>query len=224
MELKSEYPSVAVGARPTYGGSQMLSPRKSLQRCGCGPVAVADVIIYLSRSRPGCDTALTKAIPVFGPAERAAYSDLLNKLCRRYTPILYPTGTNGVFLAWGLNAYFRKNWIRLRASWCWSGKKLLPRIRKMLEADFPVILAIGPNFPFMYSNKHKVSLYVRLGDRFFPKAKVNSHYVTVTGLEGDWMKVSSWGTEFYISVDEFETYIKKHSLPLLSNIMMISQK
>ncbi len=224
LELKNEYPSVSGGARPSYGGSQMLSPRKKLQRCGCGPVAVADLIIYLSRSRPGCDTSLTKTLPAFGPAERSAYNDLLNKLCRRYTPVLYPTGTNGVFLTWGLNAYFRKNRISLRASWCWSGKKLMQRISDMLAADFPVILAIGPNFPLMYSGRHKVALYIRSGDRFFPKAKVNSHYVTVTALEGEWMKVASWGTEFYINVREFETYARKYSIPLLSNIMIIRSK
>ena len=224
MELKNEYPSLSGGARPTYGGSQMLSPRKIVRKCGCGPIAVADLLIYLSRSRAGCDTSLTKVIPLYGPAERSVYFSMLNSLCRRYTPMLYPIGTNGIFLAAGVNAYFRRNKIPLRASWCWGGKKLRTRIASMLENDLPVILAIGPNFPFMYSNRHKVTRYVRQGDRFRQKAKVNAHYVTVTGMEGDWMKISSWGAEFYISFNEYETYAKKHSLPLFTNIMLLSQK
>lgn len=224
MELKHEYVSLGGGARPTYGGSQMLSPRKIIQKCGCGPVAVADILIYLRRSREGCDTPLLRSIPASGPAERPVYFDMLNRLCRRYTPVLYPIGTNGVFLAAGMNAYFRRNKIRLRATWCWGIKKLRQRIETMLENDLPVILAIGPNFPFMSSNKHKVALYVKAGDRMIQKAKVNAHYVTVTGMEGEWLRVSSWGAEFYINIDEYERYARKHSLPLFTNVMLVRQK
>ena len=142
MELKNEYPSLSGGARPTYGGSQMLSPRKIVRKCGCGPIAVADLLIYLSRSRAGCDTSLTKVIPLYGPAERSVYFSMLNSLCRRYTPMLYPIGTNGIFLAAGVNAYFRRNKIPLRASWCWGGKKLRTRIASMLENDLSA--------PFLY--------------------------------------------------------------------------
>lgn len=224
MELKHEYPSLSGGARPTYGGSQMLSPRKILQKCGCGPVAVADLLIYLSRSRAGCDTALTNAIPLFGPAERSVYFGMLDRLCRRYTPVLYPIGTNGVFLAAGMNAYFRRNKIRLRASWCCGLKKLRERLGSMLENDLPVILAIGPNFPFMSSNRHKVALYVKAGGRMIRKTEVNAHYVTVTGMEGEWLRVSSWGSEFYINIDEYELYARKHSNPLFTNVMLVRQK
>lgn len=224
MELKHEYVSLGGGARPTYGGSQMLSPRKKLQKCGCGPVAVADLLIYLRRSRQGCDTPLVRDIPASGPAERPVYFDMLNRLCRRYTPVLYPMGTNGLFLAAGVNAYFRKNRIALRARWCWGRKKLRQRIESMLENDLPVILSIGPNFPFMASNRHKVKLYRRQGDAFVEKAKVNAHYVTVTGVEGKWLRISSWGAEFYIDLDEYEHYAGRHSLPVFTNVMLVREK
>ena len=58
--LQHPYPSVLHANTRSYGGRQQWSARWDLRRCGCGAVAMTDLVLYLARYH-GCD----------GPAEAA---------------------------------------------------------------------------------------------------------------------------------------------------------
>jgi hypothetical protein len=124
----------------------------------------------------------------------------------------------------GLNRLFRENGLPFHARWAASKEKLFDRIEHMLTEDFPVILAVGPNFPFFWQ-KHGVNLYRR--DRngtIRTVSKIHGHYVTVLAINDEWMKISSWGQIFEINLKEYMDYVKKHSNHLFSNIVLIERK
>ena len=93
----------------------------------------------------------------------------------------------------------------------------------MLSADLPVILAVGPNFPAVWM-KERLRFFVKSKNGVFrPGTATKSHYVTVTGMDEDWLRISSWGSEYYISRREYEDYVHRHSNPLFSNILYIKK-
>ena len=57
-----------------------------------------------------------------------------------------------------------------------------------------------------------------------PAAEVKAHFVVVTGLENEYLQVSSWGKEYYISWQEYLHYAGKCSSFLVSNICMLYEK
>jgi len=216
-EIKHEYPKVNLpGGSYSYGGNQMLSPDKIMRRCGCGIVAAADLLLYLHRYH--------KPLPIFAEMgeelTRDGYEALLQSLRRKYFPLFYPVGMNGISLALGLNRIFRKNDLPLRARWDMSESKLWSRMEEMLLRDLPVILSIGPNFPRMW-RKGKETLYRLDGDTRRAAAETVAHYVTVTGMDEEWLRISSWGKEYYLSREEYERFRADISSALVSNIVYI---
>ena len=223
-ELKNKYVSLYDGKLQTYGGNQMLSSRKSVRRCGCGPVAAADAIIYLAGCESQCRNERVISLAGKQPSEKSEYFAFLDYLCRRFIPMIYPFGTNGFFLAAGINLFFLRNSMPFRAGWGCLFGNIRKRIDRMLEDDIPAILSIGPNFPFIFSGRHKLTLYKKRGDEFIQQTHVNAHYVAVTASDGKWLRISSWGKEYYINEDEYESYLKKHSCALFSNALYIRRK
>ena len=49
LTLKYPYISVTDGSRRSYGGDQGKSENATMRSCGCGVIAAADVLLYLSR-------------------------------------------------------------------------------------------------------------------------------------------------------------------------------
>ena len=49
LTLKYPYISVSDGGLKSYGGDQGKSENATMRRCGCGVIAAADVLLYLSR-------------------------------------------------------------------------------------------------------------------------------------------------------------------------------
>ena len=47
--------------------------------------------------------------------------------------------------------------------------------------------------------------------------------LTVTGLDGEWMRVSSWGRELYISRAAYEAYMHARSIPLFTNLLYLKR-
>ena len=111
----------------------------------------------------------------------------------------------------------------LRASWCVRPGRILPRIEEMLRQDFPVILAIGPNFPRFWG-KRKVVLYRKENGEYLPSTDIKAHFVVVTGMMDGYLQISSWGKEYYLSWTEYQRYMKKYSTCLTSNICRIQVK
>lgn len=219
-ELKNTYPGVLhPDGQRSYGGNQMASTHKVMRRCGCGIVAAADLLLYFHRfHQPLPFLAGTDDI-----LRQEEYENLLQQLRRRHMPLFYPVGMNGVSLAIGLNRIFRRNGVDLRARWDMSERKLWQHMEEMLHRDLPVILSIGPNFPRLW-RQGKETLY-RMDQGDYRKAtETRAHYVTVTGMDDVWLRISSWGKEYYLSRQEYESYRSNLSSALVSNIVYIPRK
>lgn len=214
-ELSGIYPEVQNGSRLSYGGNQMLSPDPVIRKCGCGPVAAVDLILYLKRRR-------SPAEPFRFPL--VYYNEKLSAACRRYFPLIPPFGINGLLFILGLNRFFHDEALPYRARWCLSGAKLWSRVEELLTQDLPVILSVGPNFPAVLE-KHRLTFYRRAKDgRYLPASGAKSHYVTATGIDPEWLRIASWGQEFYISRSEYDRFVKEHSSYLFSNLVYLEKQ
>lgn len=217
--LLFDYIHIQNGEAVTYGGNQLLSDKKDIRDCGCGIVAAADLILYLSR-RQGRPSPVSENER--GNHLLSDYNAFLSSL-RRYLPIVPPFGINGAVLAGGLQIALRAYGFDYAVRLCVSGARLWDRVRVMLENDFPVILAIGPNFPRFWG-KNRLRLYSRVDGKYFPAASTKAHFVTVTGIDGNRCRISSWGRELYISIPEYNDYVKKYSTSVVSNVIVIKDR
>lgn len=193
----------------------MWSENKIIRKCGCGPIAAFDLFCYLESE------VYHSTIPSF--ITRDDYLLQMEDVQKRYFPLLYPSGINGFLLVLGLNRMFHDHRLPFRAKWAASGKRLLYNIQQMLSADIPVILSIGPNFPFFWQ-KHGVAFY-RAGhiEAQQNASKIRGHYVTVLSISDEWLTISSWGKKYEISLLEYNEYVRKHSNYLFSNIVLIKK-
>ena len=196
----------------TYGGSQMLSPSGSIRRCGCGPVAALDTVWYLTNRESSSPLPLVR------------YNDELSRLCRQYFPLIPPFCINGVVFVLGLNRLLRDMGLPYRATWMLSGAKLWPRVDDMLKRDLPVILSVGPNFPMVWQN-NRLPFYRKTQDGQYRRASAtNGHFVTATGIDDTWLRISSWGREYYIKREEYDTYTQTYSTYAFSNLVYLDRK
>ena len=223
IQLKHPYPSVDREGG-SYGGSQLWSDRPNVQRCGCGLVAGTDLLLYLHLTRQDCRSTLFRGVPMEGAISERRYRLVMERVERSYLPLLPLLGMNGWMLTGGLNRYFRKEKSALRAHWGVWECRLHGAIAEMLERDIPVILSIGTNFPKLWQDQ-RVQLYVKKPNGVYHSVcGVKAHFVTITGIDERWLRVSSWGKEYYIDFGEFSRYVKKHSNILFSNIAYLKEK
>lgn len=190
-----------------FGGNQSWFPYRFLKNSGCGVIAAAELLLKLR----GIETI-----------DKLEYMEFATELWKHFLPVIPGFGMNGLALAAGLNRYFWKNKMPYRAFWCASDRKMVRRIHQMLKEDMPVILSIGPNFP-MFWRGEKLTFYRKVNDTFMAAVKTKAHFVTVTGWEGRMIQISSWGKEYYIDYGEYRDYVKKHSCPLVSNIVYVKK-
>ena len=216
--LKNEFISVSKEGLVSYGGNQTWSENAVIRKCGCGVISSLDLLLYLGRHHCGDQAPETRPIPL------KDYDRMCVELSRRYIPLLLPFGTNGAALALGLNRVFSRYNMPFRASWQLSGSKMMGKVENMLDADIPVILSIGANFPLFWQD-NRVNLYSRdsLG-RMRRASSAKAHYVSVTGSELNALRISSWGREYYINKGEYFSYIHQHSNSIISNILMIERR
>lgn len=218
--LKYPYPSVLRERTVSYGGNQNWSARRDLRLCGCGAVAMTDLVLYLTRYH-GCagpETAAEDPVPL------ETYDRLCSSLQRKYLPMVPPLGITGVNLAAGLGLYFQIHRIGLLPFWGVRSKNFWAAMADMLDRDLPVIFAVGPNFPFVWQ-QHKLNLYRKMSDgRYVAVSRMKAHYLTATGLDAVWVRVSSWGKECYIHREEYMQYGRKHSLALANNLLWLKER
>lgn len=216
--LKNEFISVSKEGIISYGGNQTWSENAVIRKCGCGVIGSLDLLLYLDRYNKGGQAPETRPIPL------KEYDRMCMELSRRYLPLLPPFGTNGAALALGVNRVFALYNMPFRASWQLSGSKMMGKVESMLDADIPVILSIGGNFPLFWQ-ENRVTLYSKdsLG-RMHRASSTKAHYVTVTGSELNDLRISSWGREYYINKGEYFSYIHQHSNSIISNILMIERR
>ena len=208
--LRKDYVKIERNGKLSYGGNQMWSDSKTLQNCGCGPVAVLDTILYLTGRQDR-------------PISLEEYNRELERMSRVYLPLVKPFGINGLLLAVGMNRLLRKYELPYRAFWAVSGKKFWKRVEELLDQDLPVVFSVGPNFPAVW-RKHRLTFYAKKPDgSFFPASSAKAHYITATGCDEQWLRISSWGREYYIKRQEYDEYIRKHSAYLVSNVLMLKR-
>lgn len=218
IELQHPYPRVVKGGAESYGGSQQWAYRADLRKCGCGPVAALDLALYLCRFHGGGGKRLA-GLREAQPIPLADYNAALTRLCPAYFPLIPPFGINHGVLALGLDRLLRDEGIPYRAHVSLATEKLWSRMEAGLRADTPVLLAIGQNFPQVWG-KHRLPFYARRGDgSLFPAAAAKAHFVAVTGMDESWLRISSWGREYYVNRDEFSRYVKQHSGSALSGLV-----
>lgn len=213
--LKHPYISVKKDDTVSFGGRQQWSARRDLQTCGCGAVAMTDLVLYLSRYH-GCEGA---ELPE--PAPLAEYDRLCSALQRKYLPMVQPFGIIGPTLAAGISLYCKLHHIPLRAYWGVRVKHIWTAMADMLDRDLPVIFSVGQNVPRVWQ-RQKLNLYKQTGSGVYTAvSRVNAHYMTVTAMDDTWLTVSSWGKQFYIHRGEYEQYGKQHSIALVNNLVWL---
>ena len=228
--LSQDLFTIVDGNMKYYGGSQNLYSTQKEKSCGCGISGAADVVMYIEALKtPGSTDPETGRHPGI-VYDKATFLSKSMELRKKYIPIIPGRGVNSFLLAWGLNRYFRKQKMGYRSRWKWTRFKKWQIVERMLKDDIPVILAIGNNFPLLWGKK-ELSLYVKdeaestAEEAVYKKQQnVCGHFVVVTAIEGNCLMVSSWGKRFYISIDEYDQYVKKHSINVYSNILEIKKK
>ena len=223
VSLQHPYPAVDWAEEGSFGGSQSRSAKWQIRQCGCGAVAMTDMVVYLTRHH-GCEapppvTEIADRDPI--PAE--LYDQCCCDLQRKYLPMTPPFGINGLALAAGMNAYCVLHRIPYRFRWNVTKGKLVSLTRQALERDLPVVLAIGPNLPALWQ-RHKLRLYRKNGDTYTAVTSVKAHYVMVTAMDESWLEISSWGKKYYIHKQEYLRYGEKHSAFLVHNILAVEEK
>ena len=193
-----------------FGGDQGWFTGKSARECGCGVIALTNVIITHEKAGNRKNTGSYTI-------DKSQYMRLANILRRRFLPIIPKFGINGWFLALGANLYFLTHGIRAFAHWGVMPRNLWKSVDDMLSRNWPVILAIGPNN--LIFGKKELAMHSDRG-----KSGINSHYVTIVAADSATITISSWGKRYVINKNEYEAYMKRISNPLFSNILYIFGK
>lgn len=239
--LHHQFLTVRRGGIVSYGGNQSWFDHGYMRKSGCGVICSMDLLLYLNMYKAKCSTEFFQELPLQSTVENHTsantipmgaihnvvmeedYSYLANQLHWKYFPVIPHLGMPGWSIVMGLNRYFRKYRIPLRASWGLQGRLLWKRMEEMLKKDIPVILAVGPNFPFTWTN-HKLAFYMKKRDGGYERTcSVKAHFVTVTAMNDTWIRISSWGKEYYIKRKEYMSYVKKYSSFLVSNLIYIKE-
>ena len=223
LQLKNEFPSIIKSGTVTFGGSQMLSENDSMKRCGCGIIAAADMLIFLANSREDCAVGPAAEFMPCTEIHHSKYERFCKHLRNGYLPIIPPIGMNGLTLAIGLNIYFLRWKLPFRAAWGISQAKIWDRIEEMLKNNIPVIFAVGPNFPFVWQN-NRLNFYQLRNGEYIKANSAKAHYVSLVGMDALWLRISSWGREYFIRRDEFNHYVRHFSQGILSNILYVTEK
>ena len=216
--------SLALQSGTSYGGGQQFSKNAMIRHCGCGVVAAADLLLYLTRWHSNGAVDYFAGLLESKPIHLPVYDSCIQRLSRAYFPMIPYAGINGVMLMAGMEYFFRRHGMPYTARWCFAPGKLWARIEDMLRADIPVIMSVGPNFPLIWGDR-KVRFYVPSpAGNYIPASGAKAHYFTVTGLDDTWLRISSWGRLYYLNREEFEEYMRRCSISFTSNILLVERK
>lgn len=220
MKLKHPYICIKKENKDSFGGSQTWFSSSVIKKYGCGRIAGQDLLLYLGRYHRGCQRKKLRQLSMLDKSVVWERYEEYSKIVGKWFPIIPYLGMPGWLLPLLLNAYFWRYHMPYRACWGVLPHQFWDKIEKMLQADLPVILAVGQNFPFFWGKK-KLNFYQINDEEYVEVTKVKAHYVTLTGLNEEWMEISSWGKKYYIKREEYLAYVKKHSCWLFSNICYV---
>ena len=230
INVLEENGTVSFGGNQSWivdDGSNKKSKNNIIRTFGCGLISAVDILSYLEKRDGAGEKVPDVSMSV------AEYRKKINEFERTHFHVSYYFGIPGTRLARKMNRFFRKKKLPYRARWGMSGKKLLPRLKEMLENDIPATFSIGPGF----FHKDRLPLYTMRLDKngnieygnlkyiIRKSGSTKDHYVTVTGMIQDddrlLLEISSWGQKFYIDYKEYTDYVKKCDNYIFSNILYI---
>ncbi len=234
------------GSNASYGGSQMwlfddgnstwysqFGMDYIIQNYGCGLISTSDILLYLAKTNTQYETDETEQISKNGITniDYNEYIEYVNDMNGRYLTVVNWVGVAGPNIKTGIETYSSVRKLDLKAKWCVSKEKMLPRIKEMLNNDIPVTFAIGPSVDkdagvVFYTLQPQTNNPYNLVKDAGP---VRGHYVTITGMMSDdisnkkILEISSWGKKYYIDYDEYMDYVDAESSHLFSNIVYITK-
>lgn len=224
IHLSHSYPGINRAGAVSLGGNQQWLQSTVLQRCGCGVIATLDLVRYLHLWREGCRTNFFAGVDDATALPLPVYDLCVQRMRKSYIPVLYPIGTTGFALASGLNRYFRRYGLPLHARWGVPQSALWARIEAQLAADLPVILSIGNRFPVFWEKSGAALHKKRRDDTLYEATRTKAHFVTVLGIDDEWLRITSWGREYYLSRKEFRRYCDQVSMSILCNIVWLTEE
>lgn len=224
LELKGKYIKIDYDGHECYGGNQRFSCDQVIKKCGCGIIAVLDTLLYLQNRYRWTDVPELGAAEADGIIHSQEYEKSLAAVKKNYFPVLYPFGTNGMALALGINRFFRRHRLPFHASWYPATGGFWKYMESMLKSDVPVVCAVGTNFPkFWEKNGLALQVFQSAGS-IHGYVDARAHFVTVTGVDEEWMMLSSWGRKYYVKRRDYMSYARWHSNPLLCGMLYIRHK
>ena len=221
-ELKHPLCAVEYPWGISFGGSQMHSHDPVMERCGCGIVAVQEVLLYLTRYHGCPGQELLGSMSERTVISQDEYNRSLDRLRSRYIHLIPSFGVNGISLVAGMNAVFRRYGYPYRGQWKISSRSFYPCMEDMLERDIPVIISVGPNFPAVWGKK-TVELSPETRGRGAVPQGINAHYMIATGLDENSIHISSWGRKYLIDREEYDEYVRRISSSIVSNLVYIKK-
>ena len=224
IQLKSRYTGVCYRGVESYGGNQRSSIDPVIKKCGCGIIAALDTLLYLGRQCRWTDVPELGPLDGDSPISAGKYEESIAAMKRAYFPVLYPLGTNGMALALGINRFFKRYCLPFHGTWRPATAGIWTDMELMLSSDIPIVCAVGAIFPKFWERNGLTLQTFRSEECMAGTASARAHFVTVTGLDEEWIQISSWGKKYYISRKDYLSYVKEKSNPLLCGILYIRRK
>jgi hypothetical protein len=235
VPIKPDYSGIT-----SYGGNQGWFSEENwfdvdyvLSKFGCGTIAPCDLFLYFALQNDRYENEYTDIALKDGNIFREDYMDYVRFMNYMYIQTPRWIGVLGPNLASAVNSYFNFADIDYRATWKskHTYSEMLSKIEEMLEKDIPVVFSVGPNkkvdFPMyqLETSNQKGDLY----QYAVGKKNIAGHYVTITEVIKDdiarehniMLKVSSWGSEYYIDYEEYREFVEEHSSTLFSSMLYI---
>ena len=208
----------------SYGGNQSWFKYDSgfdnselIANQGCGLIAMADSMLYLSRKNGDYDTSWSCNVSKNNPVSYSEYRDFVISFNEDYVALDVSIDLDIYFFKWQigsiytntndgrmgiiLNNYFKNNGINLKANWCsvensiyaeghwFEDETRKRRIKDLIKKDIPAIISVGPggNGINCYDLDTSSSIYSYKDT----DKDISNHYFTVTGIIEDKIKAAN---------------------------------
>lgn len=251
---KRSFCKIAYGGNQEWFSKDKTDKANDLMsQYGCGVIAITDLFLYWAMTLPnGKETFAGQYLDERNQITKENYMLLVEEIRKRYIVFLGKTGTFAPQLTLAINRYAKDNHIEHEVIWDMSlnGVEMMKQIEKMLQANEPVILMIGHSLPLILSRFRKkgIPFYKQtrilnpLGRKTHTpyacyqlmKKNIFGHFVVITGMIIDeqaerasqhiMLRISSWGTEYYVSYHHLRQYITQISSPYVSGIISLEDK
>lgn len=224
----SRFISINYNSTFSFGGNQSWFSSESpfdrrLSEVGCGVVSACDTLLYLSKQYPDHIGVSDFNLYGFYGIDFRYYEKFIKKFAWKYANPVPVLGMTGFRLSFGLNRYFRKNSVPLKARWKFAvlNRNIMQNIHSCLEKDIPVIMSIPPRPFFGKGLEMKGAGPSRSYDSH------SGHFIVVTGMicrneKPYLLELSSWGKRFTVDCKRFLSLSRIPPFGIFCGIMLIN--